>query len=438
MSDFANDAVIGSVHQPIGIDGGHDDSDPACTRTPQRRLTHGGAPQRRRYMAWAIGCAAIGSAAIGLTGCSSDKPFQPDLFSTAASPYSHNFNATHADACEAARRAMLSQGYTTTVSTADSVDADKGFQPSPETHISVSFHVVCTGGEGSSGTSVLYVNAVQDNYGLKKSDTSASVGLSILGSVSLPIRSNSDSMVKISSQTIPPGVFYDRFFSLVDHYLKTVVRSTPVSDNDVPAEPLPPLPSPLPPTPAAVPIATGAPAPVEIGAVPSSPDRIQKLAPLPKAPPPAAKPTPNTVTSMPILPAAAPATDAHSAATTGTPSSAASSTAASTPTSTSASASGVPAVAASPTAAASHAQTGSAAPASTTSAASATAPASATSTGSASAPAAAASAPSTMPAAATASPGSAASVASPASAATAASAATETATPASAASQSGK
>jgi hypothetical protein len=80
---------------------------------------------------------------------------------------------------------------------------------------------------------------VQNGFALKKSDTSASVGLSVLGSLSLPIRSNNDAMVKISSETIPSGTFYDRFFALVNHYLQTVVRTMPVKSSDVVSTPLP-------------------------------------------------------------------------------------------------------------------------------------------------------------------------------------------------------
>ncbi|MGI4984204.1 MAG: DUF2242 domain-containing protein, partial [Janthinobacterium lividum] len=86
------------------------------------------------------------------------------------------------------------------------------------------------------------------------------VGLSVLGSVSLPIRSNNDSMVKVSSQTIPAGPFYDRFFNLVDHYLKTVIRSRPVRSGVINSEPLPALPEPVL-MPALVPAAARGPVP---------------------------------------------------------------------------------------------------------------------------------------------------------------------------------
>jgi hypothetical protein len=166
--------------------------------------------------------------------------YQAEMFSTSTSPFAHNYDATSQETCEASRRALLSQGYMTTMTQPDTVDATKNFQPTPDTHVVVSFHVVCTAGENASNTSIAYVNAVQDGYTLKKSDTSASVGLSVLGSLSLPIRSNSDSMVKISSETVPAGKFYDRFFSLVGHYLRTVPRSSPIPGENVSSQALAP------------------------------------------------------------------------------------------------------------------------------------------------------------------------------------------------------
>ncbi|MFL6636978.1 MAG: DUF2242 domain-containing protein, partial [Paraburkholderia graminis] len=123
-----------------------------------------------------------------LAACSSapTPKFQQELFETGASPYARNFNSSVTDTCEAARRALLSQGYLTTMTRNDTVDGTKNFQPSGDTHVVVEFHVVCTPGEEASSTSIVYVNAVQNGFALKKSDTSASVGLSVLGSLSLP------------------------------------------------------------------------------------------------------------------------------------------------------------------------------------------------------------------------------------------------------------
>ncbi|WP_250507488.1 DUF2242 domain-containing protein [Caballeronia sp. GAFFF3] len=181
------------------------------------------------------------TALVGCGGRAATTPsYQQELFSTGVSPFAHNFDATVNETCEAARRALLSQGFLTTMGQPDTVDATKNFQPSAETHVVVSFHVVCTPGENATNQSIAYVNAVQDGYALKKSDTSASVGLSVLGSLSLPIRSNSDAMVKISSETVPAGKFYDRFFGLMGHYLNTVPRSAPVAGDEVKSKPLAP------------------------------------------------------------------------------------------------------------------------------------------------------------------------------------------------------
>jgi hypothetical protein len=186
----------------------------------------------------------LGLPLIALAACAGKATptpsYQQEMFSTGPSPYARNFEAPTKETCEAARRALLSQGFMTTMVQPDTVDANKNFQPAPETHVVVSFHVVCTPGENTTNTSIAYVNAVQDGYALKKSDTSASVGLSVLGSLSLPIRSNSDAMVKISSETVPAGKFYDRFFTLMNHYLRTVPRSSPIPGENIKSEALAP------------------------------------------------------------------------------------------------------------------------------------------------------------------------------------------------------
>ncbi|SOE85040.1 hypothetical protein SAMN05446935_5500 [Burkholderia sp. YR290] len=184
-------------------------------------------------------------AALGACSTPPKAKLQEDFVSSGASPYTRTFQVTSTEACEGARRALLSQGYMTTLVRPDTVDASKNFQPASDSHFTVEFHIVCTAGDDATNSSIVYANAVQSGYALKKSDTSASVGLSVLGSLSLPIRQNSDAMVKISSETIQSGKFYDGFFNLISHYLANVVRSMPVPGNTVDATPLP-MPAPAP------------------------------------------------------------------------------------------------------------------------------------------------------------------------------------------------
>ena len=65
----------------------------------------------------------------------------------------------------------------------------------------------------------MFANALQDRYALKKVNNSASLGVGVLGSVSMPIGSTDDSMVKVASETVSSPQFYDRFFTLVEAFL---------------------------------------------------------------------------------------------------------------------------------------------------------------------------------------------------------------------------
>ncbi len=75
-----------------------------------------------------------------------------DMFSSVSSPYSHDFDASTHETCEASRRALLSQGYMASLPQPDTVDATKNFQPTPDSHVVMSFHVVCAPGENASNT----------------------------------------------------------------------------------------------------------------------------------------------------------------------------------------------------------------------------------------------------------------------------------------------
>ncbi|SIT45192.1 conserved exported hypothetical protein [Paraburkholderia piptadeniae] len=258
-----------------------------------------------------------------LAACSTPPKakLQEDFVDGSASPYTRTFQVGSTEACEGARRALLSQGYMTTLVRPDTVDATKNFQPASDSHFTVEFHIVCTAGDDATNSSIVYANAVQNGYALKKSDTSASVGLSVLGSLSLPIRSNSDAMVKISSETIQSGKFYNGFFDLVGHYLANVVRSSPVPGDTISATPLPMAPAapalvvtPMPATPGgnAAPVITPATqAPAAATATPAAPVAapIAPMTPLVPAVPMMPMHETTALGSTPAI-AASPASDA--------------------------------------------------------------------------------------------------------------------------------
>lgn len=156
-----------------------------------------------------------------LSGCGSvPKPASArhEAFG-AAETYSRLIDATPAQTCEAGRRALLSQGYIVNSSSPDLVEGTKHFQPDVESHLKMLIRVVCVPEDAQGQVSLAFVTGVQESYGLKKANTSASLGLSAIGSLSIPLMSSSDSMVKIGVETISEESFYDGFFSLLQQYL---------------------------------------------------------------------------------------------------------------------------------------------------------------------------------------------------------------------------
>lgn len=250
-----------------------------------------------RFRLFSVSCAL--AAATVLAACSSPpKPiYQQEQFDATSSPYAHTFRSKSDASCEAARRALLSQGYVVSSSRNDAVDGSKNFQPSNDMHVVIEFHVVCADANADGSSSIAYVNAVQDRYTLKKSNTSASVGLSVFGSLSLPIGSSDDALVKTASETIPAGVFYERFFNLVEHFLKIdPARRDRATVKAAEKEPVTPLPEPAPtpqgepmkmttpvvPTPPAAPVPLSGPgvAPASgMSAAPASPAASAVVAP---------------------------------------------------------------------------------------------------------------------------------------------------------------
>lgn len=147
------------------------------------------------------------------------KVLEPQESFASVTTYSRLFDATPAQTCEAARRALLSQGYIIETNNPELIEGKKNFQPNGDTHLQMLIRVVCVP-EGNSGNiSLGFVTAVQDSYTLKKINNSASLGVGGLGSVSLPVTSGGESLVKVGSQTIASDSFYDSFFDLVKRYL---------------------------------------------------------------------------------------------------------------------------------------------------------------------------------------------------------------------------
>ncbi|OXS19944.1 DUF2242 domain-containing protein [Pseudomonas rhodesiae] len=161
----------------------------------------------------------------GAAGCSSPKTaiYEHENFDDSGT-FSRDYPVSDVAACEAARRALLSQGYIITSSDPKLVVGNKSFQQSGETHLQISFNVVCADDGKGKKHSTMFANALQDRYALKKVNNSASLGVGVLGSVSMPIGSTDDSMVKVASETVSAPKFYERYFALVDVFLPQEVK----------------------------------------------------------------------------------------------------------------------------------------------------------------------------------------------------------------------
>ena len=242
-----------------------------------------------------------------VAGCSSHKTaiYEHESFDDSGT-FSRNYPVSDAASCEAARRALLSQGYIITSNDPKLVSGHKSFQQTGETHLEISFNVVCAQDGSGDHRSTMFANALQDRYALKKVNNSASLGVGVLGSVSMPIGSTDDSMVKVASETVSSAKFYDRYFALVELFLPQEAKKAahieekPKADLGVP-ENKPEAPAK--PEPKAQPVVEPAPVAAPAPATEPEPAVSQPLAPPAEAAPivPAAssEPAPATQTVTP-------------------------------------------------------------------------------------------------------------------------------------------
>lgn len=156
----------------------------------------------------------------GLTSCSSTTPpsaYQKEAFDQSA-VFSRHYATSASEACDAARKALLSQGYLLSPGAGEStsVTGSKKYQADDKYHIEIITYVTCT--QEPEGATV-FANAIQDRYTLRKTNNSASVGLSVLGTVSMPFGSSEDSLVKTGSETITEAGYYRKLFDAVTRQL---------------------------------------------------------------------------------------------------------------------------------------------------------------------------------------------------------------------------
>ncbi|MEP6908626.1 MAG: DUF2242 domain-containing protein [Pseudoxanthomonas sp.] len=157
--------------------------------------------------------------------------------------YSRNYPVTPSIACEATRRALLGQGYVISKMTQEAVEAGKNFQPESDVHTQLKVLATCV--PQSEGGAIVFINAVQDRYALTSQSNSASVGVNMIGSVSLPlpIGASNANLVRVGSNTVQNQDFYRRLFDRVKFYLPgTPAIAPPPPEPEGPPDPVTPTP----------------------------------------------------------------------------------------------------------------------------------------------------------------------------------------------------
>lgn len=174
-----------------------------------------------------------------LAGCggSNEAIYRRETFEV-DSPYQHPSQLGFAQACEGSRRALLGQGYIIDTIEPGAVKGKKAFRAAESSSTFLEMNIVCLRREQGA---MIFANAVQTTYEVKKNLQAASVGVPALGTLSVPVSGSTDSMVKVGDETITDKQFYQRFFLVVDHYLDQVaveIDSLPAaSPNARPAQP---------------------------------------------------------------------------------------------------------------------------------------------------------------------------------------------------------
>lgn len=161
-----------------------------------------------------------------LTACSSPaKPFYAKDSFGGNSPYQKHMPDPADLACAAAKRTLLGDGYIIEdTASRTAFKGKKAYRINGDRSTFLEMSVVCLADpEGSS----VFANGLISTYDLKKAASSASIGVSVIGSVSLPIGQSVDSRVKVSEETITDREFYRRFFSSVQGRLDRMRLESP-------------------------------------------------------------------------------------------------------------------------------------------------------------------------------------------------------------------
>ena len=110
-------------------------------------------------MSFPLRTAVVAFVLSGLAGCSTQKTaiYEHENFDDSGT-FSRNYPVADKASCEAARRALLSQGYIITSRDPKMISGHKSFQQTGESHLEISFNVVCADDGGAAHHSTMFAN----------------------------------------------------------------------------------------------------------------------------------------------------------------------------------------------------------------------------------------------------------------------------------------
>ena len=118
--------------------------------------------------------------------------------------------------CDAARRALLGDGYVVTRSEGERLYGGKEFQIDESRHAIINLYVNC---DPRTGGSTLFVTATEEHFDVMTSRQSSSIGFPVLAPLYFGTMLESDQQVKTRGETVRQSAFYERYYRAVQREL---------------------------------------------------------------------------------------------------------------------------------------------------------------------------------------------------------------------------
>lgn len=158
--------------------------------------------------------ATLLAAVLALTACGGNSLYQEERFA-AQSRFRIELPASAARVCEAARRALLGQGYVVARATPEdglALIGSKEFMDDRDKPSVLQVHATCV--EAGSGAT-LYASAVESHFRVAESKQKTSVGIPVVAPLTVSSTTISETALKISGETLQDDGFYQRLFAAV-------------------------------------------------------------------------------------------------------------------------------------------------------------------------------------------------------------------------------